>query len=192
MGIVLKELEEAESKGIRFRLLDGKVKAVFPASTRHQMAPVLERLRAKRDQVVALLIQRASLGLTTDCYIHGQGVPSWQRPTGRLVCRACHPSPHESDKQNSDLPAIPPGVRLRAWDPKQPPVVLERWSVVTDTHKFALATLEQLRAAMAGQNWLAGNWSVRELVDRLEQVGVSVELDEGVQVSGFKASITTE
>jgi hypothetical protein len=182
MGIVLKEVEEAESKGIRFRLLDGKVKAVFPASARHQIAPVLERLRAKRDQVVALLIQRASLGLTTDCYIHGQGVPSRQRPTGGLVCRVCHPSPHEPDAENGDLPTMPPGVRLVSWKPLKPPVALERWSVVTDTHKFALATLEQLRVAIAGQNWLAGNWSVRELIDRLEQVGVFVEVAKGVQV----------
>ena len=29
---------------------------------------------------------------------------------------------------------------------------------------------------MAGKNWLAGNWSVRELVDRLEQVGVQVDV----------------
>jgi hypothetical protein len=29
---------------------------------------------------------------------------------------------------------------------------------------------------MAGENWLAGNWSVRELVDRLEQVGVKADV----------------
>ncbi len=27
-----------------------------------------------------------------------------------------------------------------------------------------------------GEHWLAGNWSVSELVDRLEQVGVKADL----------------
>jgi len=71
---------------------------------------------------------------------------------------------------------IPPSIRLVRWAPKQPPVVLEQSSVVIDVEKFALKTLEQLGHALARRSWLAGNWSVRTLMERLEQVGVKVEL----------------
>jgi hypothetical protein len=74
-------------------------------------------------------------------------------------------------------PPMPPGVRLVKWSLKPPPVILERWSVVTDVGLFARRTLEQLVFAQAGKNWFAGNWSIRELVDRLEAVGVVVEVE---------------
>ena len=77
-------------------------------------------------------------------------------------------------RERETIPAMPPRVRLIAWNPKQPPVIVERWSVVTDVILFARSTLEQLRLALAGNSWLAGNWSVPELVDRLEEVGVRV------------------
>ena len=73
-------------------------------------------------------------------------------------------------------PEMPAGIRLLKWAPKLPPVVLTRFSVVNDVPQFLRATLEQLRAALDGENWHAGNLSVRELVDRLEQCGVKVEV----------------
>ena len=81
-------------------------------------------------------------------------------------------------QQREVIPKMPPGVRLISWQPKEPPVVIEHCSVVTDTRLFAIRTLEQLAAALQGQRWLAGNWSVRQLVDRLEQCGVVVEVKE--------------
>ena len=72
---------------------------------------------------------------------------------------------------------MPTGVRLLRWVPERPPVVIERWAVVNDVPQFIQTTLGQLQAAMAGKNWLAGNRSVRELVERLEQVGVKVEIE---------------
>lgn len=73
-------------------------------------------------------------------------------------------------------PEMPVGIRLLKWAPKQPPVILTRFSVVNDVPQFLRPTLEQLRAALDGKNWRAGNWSVREPVDRLEQCGVQVEV----------------
>ena len=67
---------------------------------------------------------------------------------------------------------------LLQWAPKPPPVAIESWSVVNDVPQFIQTTLGQLQAAMAGKNWLAGNRSVRELVERLEQVGVEVSVEE--------------
>ena len=53
---------------------------------------------------------------------------------------------------------------------------------MTDVDKFACATLAELGHALAGRNWLAGNWSIRTLIERLEQVGVVVELTASLPV----------
>ena len=42
--------------------------------------------------------------------------------------------------------------------------------------KFIAATLLQIQARLDGKDYVAGNWSLRELVDRLEQVGVAVKV----------------
>jgi hypothetical protein len=107
--------------------------------------------------------------------------PSELRPSvgpilGRL--RANRERVAEVLRRRSEIPPMPPGVRLVEWKLEEPPVVLERWSVVNDVGLFARTTLDQLRAALAGKNWLAGNWSIRELVERLERVGVVVALEE--------------
>jgi hypothetical protein len=124
---------EADAMGVELRLEDGKVKASFPAHKECEMAPLLEQLRANRDELVEVLRER-------------------------------------------DIPDLPPGVKLISWKPKQPPVMLNRYSVVTDCALFAKATLRQLAAALAGKEWLAGNWSIAELVNRLREVGVVVEV----------------
>lgn len=76
----------------------------------------------------------------------------------------------------SAVPAMPPGVRLLRWEPKPPPVILTHYAVVSDVSRFTSMTLLELKAALAGECWLAGNCSVRELIDRLEQCGVVVEV----------------
>jgi hypothetical protein len=125
---------EAEAKGVRLNLVDGKVKARFRAGAQEHLAAVLNQLRMNRTEVAELLRRRA------------------------------------------EVPPMPPGIRLISWEPKQAPVMLERWSVVMDTRKFAFSTLEQLRSALKGKSWPAGNWSVAELVDRLKKVGMDVEV----------------
>jgi len=116
-------------------LVDGKVKATFPAGVQQQMAAVLGRIRANRTEVVEVLRRRC------------------------------------------EIPAMSAGVRLLAWEPKQPPVAIVTWAVVNDVPQFIRATLTQLEAALRGKNWLAANRSVRELVERLEQVGVKVNVE---------------
>ena len=90
-----------------------------------------------------------------------------------------HPDPCDqavAKVNNEGLPKMPAGIRLLERAPKQAPVILTRYSVVTDVPNFLSTTFEQLRAALDGRTWHAGNWSVRELVDRLEQCGVRVEV----------------
>jgi hypothetical protein len=72
---------------------------------------------------------------------------------------------------------MPAGVKLLEWAPKQPPVAIATWAIVNDVSLFIHVTLGQLRAALSGRSWLAGNRSVRELVERLEQVGVKVSIE---------------
>jgi hypothetical protein len=79
-------------------------------------------------------------------------------------------------RQRASAPPMPNGVRLLAWELKPAPVLLERWSVVTDPDLFARTTLGSLEAKLANpQRWVG--WSVPELLDRLEQVGVRVALE---------------
>jgi hypothetical protein len=72
---------------------------------------------------------------------------------------------------------LPAGVRLLSCQPKEAPVAITTCSVVIDVDKFVRVTLGQLDHALKGENWLAGNWSVRALIDRLEQVGIFVEVE---------------
>ncbi|MFZ0641089.1 MAG: hypothetical protein WA020_09995 [Candidatus Acidiferrales bacterium] len=81
-------------------------------------------------------------------------------------------------KIRSAIPPMPDGVGLIRWEPKAAPVLLARFAVVTDVTKFISTTLLELKAALAGERWLSGNWSVRELQDRLEQCGVVVQIGE--------------
>ena len=82
------------------------------------------------------------------------------------------------------IPAMPPGVRLIAWQLKEPPVAIETCAVVTNSALFARTTLEQLRRVLAQPKHWVG-WSVPQLLDRLAQVGVIVSLEstrkEGTQ-----------
>jgi hypothetical protein len=74
-------------------------------------------------------------------------------------------------------PPMPPGVRLLRCEPKNPPIAIVHMGIVSNIDKFVAATLLQLRARLEGKDFLAGNWSLRELVDRLEQVGVAVQIE---------------
>jgi hypothetical protein len=78
---------------------------------------------------------------------------------------------------------MPPGVRLLKWEPKNPPIAIVRMGIVSNVPKFIAATLLQLQARLEGKDFLSGNWSLRELVDRLEQVGVVVKV-ESTQSAG--------
>jgi hypothetical protein len=74
-------------------------------------------------------------------------------------------------------PPMPPGVQLLKWEPKTPPIAVVRMGIVSNVDTFIDATLRELRARLEDEDFLAGNWSLRELVDRLEQVGVVVSVE---------------
>jgi hypothetical protein len=80
-------------------------------------------------------------------------------------------------REGGTPPPMPPGVRLLKREPKTPPVAIVRMGIVSNVDKFIGATLWALRARLEGKDFLAGNWSLPELVDRLEQVGVEVKVE---------------
>ena len=77
----------------------------------------------------------------------------------------------------AERPAMPAGVRLVRWNPKDAPVQLSKCSTVTDVDLFIRTTLAQLEAAMEGRNWQAGNWGLSGLIERLAACGCGVVLD---------------
>jgi hypothetical protein len=77
------------------------------------------------------------------------------------------------------VPPMPDGVRLVRWRPKPAPIALTRVEIVTDVPRFVTMTLLELKASLAGNRWLAGNRSPRELIDRLDECGVLVEVRAG-------------
>jgi hypothetical protein len=81
-------------------------------------------------------------------------------------------------KKREEPPSIPPGVRLLHWQPNPAPVILTHFAVVTNVSRCISMTLLELKAALSCKRWLAGNRTARELVDRLEQCGVIVEINQ--------------
>jgi hypothetical protein len=88
-----------------------------------------------------------------------------------------------------DIPPMPEGVRLVSWEPRPAPVLLTTESVVTDVDKFIHATLKELdteiqwepdtpilRATHARR--------LRDFTDKLEQVGVVIEVHGVGSASG--------
>jgi hypothetical protein len=76
----------------------------------------------------------------------------------------------------SQRPTMPAGVRLVRWKPTSPPIKVNRWLTVLDTDKFIRVTLDQIEARLTGIDWKAGNWTLSELLEHLEAVGVAVAL----------------
>lgn len=78
-------------------------------------------------------------------------------------------------RQRETVPAMPPGIGLISWNLKEPPVAIEYAAVVTDTAKFARATLGELAARIRNPRRKYG-WTIPQLIDRLGQVGVIVTI----------------
>jgi hypothetical protein len=75
-------------------------------------------------------------------------------------------------------PPLPPHVQLIRWAPVEAPIRLCRWETVIDIDAFIRSTLRQVEARLKGQTWLAGNWALSILIDRLAAVGCFISLDK--------------
>jgi hypothetical protein len=158
---------------------EGATCEILPIIEPKYAASMIEMPSQDRDEVLRRCERQKG------CCIHHAQAIWWSRDDGSQVCGRCHPDPFATAQERtaqSAPPLMPEGVTLLRWAPERPPVAIERWAVVNDVPQFIQTALDHLEAAMAGKDWLAGNWSVRELVDRLEQVGVKI------RVAGEKAN----
>jgi hypothetical protein len=80
-------------------------------------------------------------------------------------------------RERTKVPPIPPHTRLVNWNPIAPPVMIENYSIVVDVPLFIRTTLGQLGVLLADGKRRVG-WTVPQILDRLRQVGVVVEIDE--------------
>lgn len=79
----------------------------------------------------------------------------------------------------SQRPAMPHGVRLVRYGPKQPPVQISCCETVVGVERFIQSTLRQLAARLNGESgWRYGWRSLSELLARLAAVGCIVALDD--------------
>jgi len=75
-------------------------------------------------------------------------------------------------------PSLPRGVRLILYAPKKPPVAIEQCSVVTNVDLFIRTTLADLEAKLTGARGVQGGWTVPQMLDRLRQVGLVLEIEK--------------
>jgi hypothetical protein len=78
---------------------------------------------------------------------------------------------------SSTCPPMPIGVKLVRYEPRKPPVAVDVCTVVTDVPKFIERELRDLDSRLNSPWAIRGGWSVPEILDRLRQVGVGVEID---------------
>jgi hypothetical protein len=72
-------------------------------------------------------------------------------------------------------PSMPKGVRLVRWEPKPAPVAIDVCSVVVDVSKFM--ELRDLNSRINFPWTIKGGWTIPQILDRLAQAGVEVEID---------------
>ncbi|MHB1674250.1 MAG: hypothetical protein ACYCSP_08375 [Acidobacteriaceae bacterium] len=75
-------------------------------------------------------------------------------------------------------PVMPSGVRLLSYAPVTAPFRLSRCETVMDTGRFIQSTLRLVDARLHDRHFLAGNWTLSELLARLTAVGCHVALDD--------------
>jgi hypothetical protein len=74
-------------------------------------------------------------------------------------------------------PDMPKGVRLVRWEPIEAPVRLDVCSVVFDVPKFISSELRALDYRLNNPWTIHGGFTVPQMLDRLAQAGMEVELD---------------
>jgi hypothetical protein len=108
--------------------------------------------------------------------------PASPRPLeSQTLCQKASPSPPASPLLSFDpqgiLPAMPQGVRLVRWEPKAAPVAIDVCSVVVDVPRFIESELRALDSRLNSPWTIHGGFTVPQMLDRLAQAGVEVELE---------------
>jgi hypothetical protein len=79
-------------------------------------------------------------------------------------------------------PTLPRGLRLVRYEPKQPPICIEGYAVVSDVKEFIEAELRELDARLHNPIQIRSGWGIFTILDWLRQCGVELEIvwPEGV------------
>jgi hypothetical protein len=72
---------------------------------------------------------------------------------------------------------IPNGIRLIRWESKTAPVAIDVCSVVVDVPKFIESELRALDSRLNNPGTIRGGFTVWQMLDRLAQAGLIVELE---------------
>lgn len=80
-------------------------------------------------------------------------------------------------KTRRTIPPMPKGVRLVRYEPKAAPIHLDVCSTVSDVPRFLEAELRALDSRLNNPWTIRGGFSVPQILDRLRQAGLEVELD---------------
>lgn len=80
-------------------------------------------------------------------------------------------------KARSAVPPMPKGVRLIRWESKAAPVAIDVCSVVVDVPKFIESELWALDSRLNNLRTIHGGFTVPQMLNRLAQAGLEVELD---------------
>jgi hypothetical protein len=75
------------------------------------------------------------------------------------------------------FPVMPKGIRLIRWEHKAAPVAIDTCSVVMDVPKFIEGELRALDSRLNNPQTIHGGFTVPQMLDRLAQAGLEVELD---------------
>lgn len=76
-----------------------------------------------------------------------------------------------------EVPTMPKGVRLIAWEPKPAPVAIDVCFVVVDVPEFIEKELLALDSRLNNPWTIHGGFTVPQMLDRLAQAGLVVELE---------------
>jgi hypothetical protein len=127
-------------------------------------------------QAAELLVTVSAAG--GQLWLEGDKVRARLPETLRPLVEALREHKFEIIELLAQRPAMPPGVRLVSYAPVTPPVMLSRCETVVDTSRFIRSTLRQIDARLHDKHFLAGNWPLSGLLDRLAAVGCAIELED--------------
>ncbi len=156
----MRALEQLRRLGFEIAALGDKVRVRHPARNPPPEAlPLLEHLRKHKAEVLAKLT------------VPSHDEPSNEGNANDILCEV-------AAEASASPPPLPLGVRLVSYAPKKPPIGIESWSVVTDVETFIRTTLADLDARLNNPVAIHGGWSVWQMLDRLRQVGLEVEIEK--------------
>lgn len=81
-----------------------------------------------------------------------------------------------SIKREPSVQTLPRGLRLVRYEPKQPPICIESYAVVSDVEKFIEAELRELDARLHNPIQIRAGWGIFTILDWLRQCGVELEI----------------